>query len=122
MRLEVFRAGDEIGFAIHFDQNAEFAIGAQESADEALLGGARFLLAGAGDAFFAEDDFGFGHIAVRFDESPLAIHHARAGAFAELFNELCADISHFVFISSIHTRGDQAGLGWSPVNTLPRRS
>ena len=52
--LEIVGASDEIGFAIHFDQDAEFAIRADGSSDETLLGAAGFFIAGAGDPFLAK--------------------------------------------------------------------
>ena len=44
------------------------------------------FLGGRGDALLAQDDFGFGQIALGFDERLLALHHARSGALAELFH------------------------------------
>ncbi len=105
-----------------FDENAEFAIGADDGRDETLLGAARFFIAGAGDALFAENDFGFGEVAFGLNESLFAIHHAGSGTFAEFFYQLCANLSHFVLCVfpvnryfSTHTMGDQAGWGWSPL-------
>jgi len=44
------------------------------------------LLGGRGDAAFAQYDFGLGQVAVGFLQGALALHHAGAGALAQLFH------------------------------------
>jgi hypothetical protein len=56
------------------------------AADEPLLGGTGGLFAGRSDAPLAQQDFRVGDIALGFDQSLLALHHARAGAFAQVFH------------------------------------
>ena len=84
--LEIVGASHEIGLAVDFHHHAELAAGVDVGADQALLGGARGLLAGRRDAALAQDDFGFGEIALGFQQGLLAFHHARAGALAELLS------------------------------------
>ena len=119
--LEIVRAGDEIGFAIHFDQNAEFAIGANGSADEALFGAARFFVAGAGDAFLAQDDFGFGRYRRLISTRAFLQSIMPAPVRSRSCLTSCALISAIFLFPSIHTRGDQAWMGWSPVKIHGRR-
>ena len=88
---EVFVLGHEIGFAIHFDEHADFALQMNVGGDNAFLGRARGFLARAGDAFRPQDRFGLFQIAASFGERALAIHNAGVGFFAELFNELRID-------------------------------
>ena len=82
----IFGARDEVGLAVDFHHHAELAAGVNVAADQALLGGARRLLAGRRDAVLAQDDFGLADIALGLDQRLLALHHARAGALAELFH------------------------------------
>ena len=82
--LELVGAGHEVGFAVDFDHHAELRAGVDVAADDALLGGAGGLLGGRGDAALAQNDFGFGQVALGFVERLLALHHSGAGAFAEL--------------------------------------
>ena len=83
--LEHFGARDEVGLAVDFHHHAKLAAGVNVAADETLPGGARRLLAGRRDAMLAQYDFGLADIALGLDERFLALHHARAGALAELF-------------------------------------
>ena len=121
--LKIFGAGDKIGFAIHFDEDAELAVGADGGRDEALLGATRFLVAGAGDPFLRRTTSASPRSPLASTESLFAIHHACAGSFAEFFYQLCANLSHpFFFFTNrnfLHTMGDQAGGAGRPeINTV----
>ena len=83
--LEIVGARHEIRFAVDFHQHAELAAGVDVAADQALLGGARGLLAGRRDAVLAQHDFGFADVALGFHQGLLALHHAGAGTLAEFF-------------------------------------
>ena len=86
--------GDEIGFAVDFNQDADLALQMNIGGDDALPGHARRLLAGAGDAFLAEEFLGLDHVAARLIECPLAIHHSRVGLFAKFFDEGWRNLRH----------------------------
>ena len=88
---EAFVAGDEVGLAIDFDEHADFVADMDVGADDAFLGFAAGFFRGGGGAFFAQDGFGGGEVALGFDEGFLAVHHACAGFFAELFDEVGGD-------------------------------
>ena len=90
---EALVAGDEVGFAIDFDQHADLVADVNVGADDAFLGFATGLLRRGGCAFFAEDRFGGGEVALGFDERLFAIHHARVGFFAELLDEFGRDFA-----------------------------
>ena len=88
---EAFVAGDEVGLAIDLDQHADLVADVDVGADHAFLGFTAGLLGGGRGALLAEDRFGGGEIALRFDEGFLAVHHARAGFVAELLDEFGGD-------------------------------
>ena len=90
-RAEVFVLCDEIGFAIHFHQDADFTLQMNVGSDDAFLGRARRFLARAGDAFRAQDRFRLFQVAIGFRERTFAVHHTGVGFFAELLNELGID-------------------------------
>ena len=77
---EIVGARDKVGFAVHLDQYAKLRPGVDVTADDALPGRAGALLAGGGDAAFAQYHFGFGQVAVGLVERLLALHHSGAGA------------------------------------------
>ena len=84
--LKIVGAGHEIGLAVDFHQHAQLRAGMDVGTDQALLRGARGLLAGGRDAALAQHDFRFGQVALGFGQSALALHHSGAGALAELFD------------------------------------
>ena len=86
---EDFVFGNEVGFAIDFDEDADFAGEVDVGSNGAFLRFARGLLACAGDAFLAEKILGGGEIATGFGEGFFTIHHPRVGFFAEFFDESC---------------------------------
>ena len=58
------------------------------------LGLARRLFRGGRGALFAQNVHGGVDVALGFDERLFAIHHARAGHFAELANSCSSNFSH----------------------------
>jgi hypothetical protein len=92
--LEVVGAGDEVRLAVDLDNGRVGRIAFDD--DETLLGGAGRLLRGGGLAALAQHDLGFVEVALGFVESLLALHHARAGAFAELLYELSCNFGHIL--------------------------
>src|SRR6266571_3993912 len=96
--LEIFGSRNEVRFAIHFDDHADFPAGMNVMADQALGGLARRLLLSRGLSFFPEHiDRGF-HIAARLDQRGTAVGESRAGALAQVLHHLCRDIDRFVWI------------------------
>jgi len=85
-RLEVFVFGDEVCFAVDFDQDAGLGVGGDLRGDDALFGGAGGFLGGDGHAGFAQDFDGGGFVAVGFNERFFALHHADAGFFTQFLD------------------------------------
>ena len=84
-------AGDKVSFAVEFDEHAELAAVVNVAGDAAFVGGAFRFFTGDRDALFTKDDLGFSGVTVGFNKSLLAIHHSRAGFFAQGFNDLGID-------------------------------
>ena len=84
--LEVGFAGDEIGLAVHLDHGGRETIGRLVEDDHALGSDAGGLLVSLGKALLAHELGGGLEVALGFDQGPLAFHHARAGALAELLD------------------------------------
>ena len=84
---EVLVLGDEVGLAVDLEHGAGAAVGADGGVDHAILGLAVGFFAGFGDAFFAQDVFGGGKVAIGFGERGLAVHHAGVGFFTEFLDE-----------------------------------
>ena len=82
--LEVIGAGNEIAFAIDFDEHADFTAGVNVVADHAFASGALGLLLRGGLALFAQNVDGLLDITLRFDQCFAAGGKAGAGALAEL--------------------------------------
>lgn len=92
--LESFVASDEIGFAIDFDQDADFGAGLDVLGNDAVFGFARCFLGGAGDAALAQKVHGAFDAALGFNERLFAIHQTGAGHFTELGHVCCGKICH----------------------------
>ena len=84
--LEVLRPRHEVGLAVHLDQDANLAAHVDVAADQPFVGRAAGFLRRLREPALAEDGRRFLHVAVRFGERGLALHHARAGQIAELFH------------------------------------
>ena len=52
---EGFVFGDEVGFAVDFDQEAGLGVGAEVTGDGAFVGGAAGFSGGGGGSFFSEN-------------------------------------------------------------------
>src|SRR6266545_1071239 len=76
--------GDEVGLAVDLDHRGHAAIEVQVHLDQPLGGGAVGALLGLRGVFDADHLLRLGHVALGFLERPLAVHHARARAGAEL--------------------------------------
>ncbi len=90
--LEVGVAGDEVGFGIELDHRA--FVDGHGDGDDAFGGGAVGLFRRLRQALGAQPIDGRFHIAVIGLQRLLAIHHADAGFFAQLFDERCGDFRH----------------------------
>ena len=90
--LELFIAGDEIGFSVHFDQGARAA--GHGNTHQAFSGHAAGLLAGLGDTLFTQPVDGRFHVAAGFGQRVLTVHHARAGLVAQVFHQSGGDVGH----------------------------
>ena len=84
-RLEVVVAGDEVGFRIHLDDDAE--IGLDGDADQAVGGDAAALLGRLGEALLAQPVDRRLDVAGGLAERVLAVHHARAGLLAQILHQ-----------------------------------
>ena len=90
--LEQVVAGDEVGLGVDLDDDALGAL--DRDADQTFGGDAVGFLGGLGQALLAQPiDRGI-DVARGFAERGLAIHHARAGHFAQVLDHLCSDLSH----------------------------
>ena len=89
--FEFVRLGHEIGLAVHFHQHANLAAHVDVAIHDAFGGDAALLLSGGGQTLFAQEVDGLVHIAARFLQRALAVHHAGARALAQLFNNFCTD-------------------------------
>ena len=90
---EVVATRDEVRLAVHFDQHAGLAVGGLLDDDHAFGGDARGLLVGLRETRLAHVLGGGVQVAVGFDECLLALHHAGAGALAQLLDRICGECS-----------------------------
>ena len=93
-RLEVVVAGDEIGFRVHLDDDAEISL--DGDADEAVGGDAAALLGRLGEALLAQPVDGRFDVAAGFAERVLAVHHARAGLLAQVLHQRGGNRGHWL--------------------------
>ena len=84
-RLEVVVAGDEVGFGIDLDNDADIVL--DGDADKAFGRNAPALLGGFGQALLAQPVDRRLDVAVGLVQRILAIHHARAGLFAQILDQ-----------------------------------
>ncbi len=82
--LELVVARHEVGLGVDFDDGARRAL--HGDADEAFGGDAVGLLGGLGQTLLAQPVDGGLDVAADLAERGLAIHHAGAGAVAQLLN------------------------------------
>ena len=90
--LEQIVAGDEVGLRVQLDQDA---LGALDGEPDQALGRhpARFLV-GLGETLLAQQIDRLLHVAGCITQRRLAVHHAGAGALAQLFDHGCGNIGH----------------------------
>ena len=103
--LELGRVGDEVGLAVDLDERAGIALFADVSADQTFGGDAALLLRGLGKALLAQIVDGLFDVAVAGGQRLLAVHHAAAGAAAQIHNNLCGNLSHGLFLLSVQSIG-----------------
>ena len=84
-RLEVIIAGDEVGLGIDLDQDADVVL--DGDADKSFSRHAPALLGRLGEALLAQPIDRRLDIAVGLAQRILAIHHARAGFFAQILHQ-----------------------------------
>jgi hypothetical protein len=80
--LKLLIARDEVGFAIHFKQDANSAAGVDVRGDESLTCISTSLLRGGGKASLTKCQNGLLNIATTLFECALAVHHSSARALA----------------------------------------
>ena len=80
---EFVGSGDEVRFAIGFDDDGSAALVADFDGGQAFAGGSTGAFGLLGDAFFTEKVDRFFDVPTAFFESVLAIHHASTGSFAD---------------------------------------
>ena len=96
-RLEVIVAGDEVGFGIDLDNDADIVL--DGDADKAFGRNPAALLGGFGEALLAQPIDRRLDVAVGLAQRILAIHHARAGLFAQIFDQSGGNGRHDVPLS-----------------------
>ena len=84
-RLEVIVAGDEVGFGIDLDNDADVVL--DGDADKAFGRNPPALLGRLGEALLAQPIDRRLDVAVGLAQRILAIHHARAGLFAQILDQ-----------------------------------
>jgi hypothetical protein len=89
-------AGDEIGFAVDFHQDAGPGAGLDVLGDDAFLGCAGGFFGGGGLPFLAQEVHGGLDVALGFGQRFFAVHQARAGHFAQLAYISSSKFSHNV--------------------------
>ena len=92
--LEQNVARDEIGFGVDFNDGAGIADG--RDTHEAFSGDAAGFLGGLRQTLLTQPVDGRFHIAARFVQRVLAVHHARAGLFAQVLYELGSNCGHVI--------------------------
>ena len=88
-RLEGVVAGDEVGFGVQLDHRRTGAF--RRHADKTFGRDAAGLLGGLRQTLGAQPVDGRVHVAVVLCKGSLAVHHAHAGLFAELFHHRCGN-------------------------------
>src|SRR5262249_54064346 len=96
--LERVAAADEVGLAIHLEEDADAVVRVNVGGRHALGGDAPRLLGGGGEPLLAQEFARLLHVALDFDEGLLAVSHPRAGALAELLDHAGSDFGHDVLL------------------------
>ena len=84
--LEPVTAGDEVGLAVEFEQDADAAAGVDVRHDATFGGDAARLLVRGGHALLAQPRGGFFDATFALLKRLLAVHHTGAGGVAELLD------------------------------------
>ena len=98
--LERLGPRHEVGFAVHFNEHADLAAHMDVAADEPLRRRAARPLGRLRQSALAQQRRRFFHVAVRFGERGLALHHPRASLVPELLYLICRDCCHVVISHS----------------------
>src|SRR5919201_176793 len=91
---ELVGVGHEVRLAVHLDEDPDRVVEVDVAVDPALVGGPAGALGHRGQAPLAEQLRGALDVAVGVLEGALAVHHARAGALAELLDLRGRDLAH----------------------------
>ena len=102
--LKVIGSRNEIGFAVHLHQHAEFAAGVNIGADGTLVRRAGRLLLGDRYAPLSQDELSLREVALGFFQGRLAIHDSRSAALAKLFDHFRGDFRHSISLRSFSAR------------------
>ena len=126
---EVVVLGNEVGFAVHLEDDARLAVGSNFDGHDALGSHTRGSLVGLGAQLDAQDFLGALHVAVGLGECLLALHHRCIGLLAQRLDHACGNFRH-VFLSipvlefkwhdSRDAQGD-TGCHVRPARAVPRR-
>jgi len=91
---EGFVLGDEVRFAIEFEECRGRTGGLNPNSEHTFAGLAVSLLVARRDPLNAEDFDGLFHVGIGLGEGLLAIHETRAGTLAQLVDRLGGDNGH----------------------------
>ena len=91
---EGFVLGDEVRFAIEFEERRGRTGGLDLNGKHPFAGLAVSLLVARRDPLNAEDFDGLFHVSIGLGEGLLAIHETRAGTLAQLVDRLGGDNGH----------------------------
>ena len=92
--LEVVVFGDKVGLAVELDHGGSAAVGRMVNTDDALGGDTRCRLVRLVAKLDPKNFLSAGHIASRFGECFLALHHRCIGLLAQFLDHRRGDFSH----------------------------
>ena len=91
---EVLVLGDEVGFAVQFEERRGATVGGDLDGENALAGLTVCLLVTRGDSLDAENFDGLLHVGVGLNEGFLAIHQTRTSTLAQIVDRQSGDRGH----------------------------
>jgi hypothetical protein len=105
--LKVFGARNEVAFAVHFDEHAEFTASVDVRIHRAVIGRTRSLLLRRSHATLAQHHERVFNVSLGFLQRLEAITHGRAGLFAKLFYLFCINLFSHSHSSSFPFENNQ---------------
>ena len=93
---ELVILGDEVGFAVNFDDRTELAVGRNAHGNDAFRGNTRRGLGCLVTQLYTQNFFRLAQIAVSFGQGLLAFHHRRIGLCAQFCHHACGNCRHFL--------------------------